>query len=1027
MYEYLDAVVVRASAWTPDQTIGPWPDLTGQAAGPASWRRWLQQIVRIPGFMIAVEQASPVLARRVRGICDGTRTAESDVRRAVLAVMRYLLRASGRATPFGLFAGIAPAHIADLPAVRAGYGHRAVVRADAAWLTAVIERLEAEPELRPRLKVLANGLAFERDGHLVLEHRSSGSAGGAPAHVRVRATRPVRAALALAGGPIRLGDLKDKLAADFPSVSADVIGTLLAGLVAQRLLITNLRPAMTVSDPLGYLVRELDAVCAGKVPEVAGMVGRLREIAAEMAQCDDAPTPATAYRHRACLAVAMAAVRPTATPALAVDLRMDVDLTVPHAVAAEAAKAAGVLVRLAPRSDLGPGWAAWHSRFLERYGPRALVPVVDAVDADIGIGYPGGYLGAPPERPFGGLTERDVKLLAMAQQAALGRRREVLLDDAMVTDLATVPFGAHAQPTTELTVRLHAPSMRALRDGEFTLAIVGVSRTAGTTTGRFLYLFGDDDRNRITALYAALPTATRDALTVQVSVAAPHTATENVARAPQVMAHLLPLGEYHDDGGDSGGRIPLEDLAVTADAHRIYLVSRSRRQPVEPVVLNAVNPVTHTHPLVRFLTEATNALNVPCTVFDWGAAARLPFLPALRYGRTMLSPARWLLAARDLPGPGARWPEWDRALAAWRDEVALPQNVYLGTGDQRIGLDLSEPAHRALLRAQVERTGTALLRATPETAGTAGWIGGHAHEIVVPLATTRQPTRTPPWLKETEVTSRDHGHLPGCDGRFSLKLYGHPDRQTSILTRHLPPLLHELGDQAEWWFLRYHDPDPHLRLRLTLPPDRFTPATAAIGAWSQRLRQAGLVAHVQWDTYFPETARFGGSAAMATAEAYFAADSATALAQLTTGSQANGPDLRALTAASMLDITLALITDAAEAMNWLVKHARTDASPPARALYDQAVTLANPNDHRDLAAQPAGEHIVSCWARRRTALAAYRRALEKNGTPPSVLLPELLHLHHVRIAGTSQSGERACLHLARAAALSWVARTTRRP
>ncbi|WP_182884452.1 hypothetical protein [Microbispora sp. H10885] len=42
-----------------------------------------------------------------------------------------------------------------------------------------------------------------------------------------------------------------------------------------------------------------------------------------------------------------------------------------------------------------------------------------------------------------------------------------------------------------------------------------------------------------------------------------------------------------------------------------------------------------------------------------------------------------------------------------------------------------------------------------------------------------------------------------------------------------------------------------------------------------------------------------------------------------------------------------------------------------------------------------------------------------------VLLPELLHLHHVRMAGTSLENERVCLHLTRAAALSWTARARR--
>jgi len=471
--------------------------------------------------------------------------------------------------------------------------------------------------------------------------------------------------------------------------------------------------------------------------------------------------------------------------------------------------------------------------------------------------------------------------------------------------------------------------------------------------------------------------------------------------------------------------LTLDDLAVTADLRGVYLVSLSYRRTVEPVILNAVNLVQHTHPLARFLLEAPHALRAPCAGFDWGPAASLPFLPALRYRRTIISPARWRLTAADLPAPSADWTEWEIGLTRWRQFIALPEVVHLGGGDQYLRLDLVQPAHRALLRAQVDRVGTAVLRIAPD-ADAAGWIGGHAHEIVIPLAATGQPAEPPRLARE--VTSRDHGRLPGQHGWLSLKLYSHPDRHHAILTRHLPRLADALGSDAQWWFLRYHDPDHHLRIRLAVPHGAFADAAAHVTRWCEEVRRAGLTGHVQWDTYFPETARFGESAAMDAAETYFAADSATALAQLTAITSPRGPRLHAMTAASLLDTAAAFLGDTATAMRWLIDHTRADTSPPDRAIYNQAVRLAQPDDHTALAAHLGGEQIVSCWERRRQTLVVYRRALEETGTlPPVAVLPDLLHLHHVRMAGTSLDSERACLHLARAAALSWTARTRRKP
>jgi hypothetical protein len=71
---------------------------------------------------------------------------------------------------------------------------------------------------------------------------------------------------------------------------------------------------------------------------------------------------------------------------------------------------------------------------------------------------------------------------------------------------------------------------------------------------------------------------------------------------------------------------------------------------------------------------------------------------------------------------------------------------------------------------------------------------------------------------------------------------------------------------------------------------------------------------------------------------------------------------------------------------------------------------------------------MTAWASRRTALATYRDTLVASGeTAPEVVLPDLVHLHVVRMAGLSPDSERACSRLARAAALSWTTRTQGSP
>jgi lantibiotic biosynthesis protein len=1010
MYQYLDAVLVRAPAWDARSLGLPWPDLTGADATTAAWRGWLDQAWQVPEVASAVEAASPDLARQVARIRAAGDVPDAAVRRAVLSVLRYLLRGTSRATPFGLLAGIAPARIGSRAIMRSGSQHQAVAKADATWLTSAVEALETDHGLLPCLTVVATCLAAERNGHLVIGHRSSGSPGSAPERVQIRATRPVRAALDAARFPIRVADLAAKLTAEFPTATSAVIGSLITRLVSLQFLITSLRAPMTSPDPLAALLAELEAAAAPR----DGGTGGLREVSASLARHNRAPDAAAARAERDHATALMRGIRPVKGPTFTIDLRLDWDLVVPEAVASEAAAAAVVLARLARRPALSLGWTAWHARFLDRYGPGALIPVMDATDDSAGLGFPAGYLGSPHQEHGSAMSDRDRALLRLAQQAAMRHEQEITLDDALVAELAGAGPGDPVQPSAELTVRVHAGSIADLDAGRFTLHVLGVSRAAGTVAGRFLHLLDAADRERMRGAYAAVPGVHGDSLLAQISAVPLFARSENVGRSPQVARLLISLGEHRD--GSLAYQVPVSDLAVTADAGRLHLVSLSRRRPVHTVLPSAVDLTIHTHPLARFLLEAPVALAAPCTAFDWGAASALPFLPALRYRRTVISPARWMLTAADLPGQDAGWPRWNDALTAWAGQAGLPRRVYAGDGDRCLALDLAEPSHRALLRADLDRAGRVRLRVAPGP-GELGWAGGRPHEITIPLAETGPAVAPVRW--RGEVTRPGHGHLPGCDGRLYLKLYAPRDLHDAVLTRHAPELAARVGGQASWWFIRYDDPGPHLRLRLTLGAREFGPAAEQAGAWTSELRDAGLISRVSWETYYPEAARFGGTAVMDSAEAFFAADSAAAVAQLTASAGKGGPDSSALTAASMADIAAAATGDDAEAMRWLSGHASADSSPPPRAIYDQAVALV-------CESRPNGD-VAQAWLARRAALAGYRSALEQAADISLTdLLPDLLHLHHARIAGPDIAAERACLHLARAAALSWLARARKK-
>jgi thiopeptide-type bacteriocin biosynthesis protein len=1023
-FECAGIPVIRAAAST-GLELTPWPGLSAASAGIEPWCQWLQEAWALAEVAEAVGHASPVLARQVSALAAGSSRPDArQVRRMVLATARYLLRMTGRATPFGLFAGVAPASFGPVPAVDWGTGHRALARADASWLAAVTAQLEDCAELFGRLTVGTSNLCFVRGGRLVLPCAPGPDDGGGTVtgEMSIRYTAAVQMAVESARTPVRCADLAARIAAEFPVGPPSAAGRMLAALARQRVLITSLHAPGTVTDALGYLLAQLDAAGADCVPRAARTIGLLREVRDGLARHNHAGTAQARQDIRAVTAATMTAISATAPQPVALDLMLDCAVVLPAGVARESEAAVSALARLSPHPFGTPAWQAYHNRFFERYGIGALVPVLDVTDPDSGLGFPDGYLGTGVPEPCAAASARDDLLLALAQNAALDGAGEIVLDEAAVARLAAGDLARmRVPPHVEACFQVLSPSLPALGHGEFELAMVSVSRGAGTMTGRFASLLGPRGRQQAADDLAGVPASDPGTVPAQLSFPPLDPGMAHVTRVPALLPATISLGE-HRAGDDSV--IGLDDLAVSCDSQRLYLASLSRGERVEPVLPHALELRAHTPPLARFLAEIGRAQAAVVTGFDWGAASVLPYLPRVRYRRAILSPARWLADPSGLPGRDAAPGEWEQALAAWRTRRRVPRHVFLAGGDRRLRLDLDLAAHREVLRAHLDSAGHTVLSEAPDPAAH-GWLGGHPHEIVVPMAAARPlPWPGVPPVSTARLARRDCGHQPAASPWLYARLYGHPGRQAEIIGAHLPGLLAGWDEPPLWWFIGYRDPRWHLRLRIALrDPGEFGTAARRVSTWAARLRRDGLLGDAEFAAYHPETGRWGSGPLMAAAEDVFAADSRALAAQF---AQPSRPHPQALAAAHFTAITAGFCGSAAAGMSWLAGHVTAPSpTPTPRPVLAEAVRLADPRGGwAALRAAPGGQPITSAFAPRDQAIARYRALLATAGDmDPDAVLVSLLHAHHIRAAGIDRDDEHACLRLARAAALSYQART----
>ncbi|MFI1369313.1 thiopeptide-type bacteriocin biosynthesis protein [Streptomyces griseochromogenes] len=1079
----------------------------------ADAERYLAALTADERIREALAISSPSLDRALRGLLDGAPMKPAAVRKLVLGVTRYVLRAAARPTPFGLLAGIAPVSFADGCRIRVGDAHRAAVRPDSGWLLGLVRPWESESALLRKLRVVAHDLGFRRGSRWVLPVSPAPDESDASAsrteEVSVRLTGPVRLVLERARSPLPAGELAALLAEAYPTAGSAVVERLIADLVRQGFLLTELRPPLTRTDPLRHVHDVLVSVAEWEKADTLARVAKLLDgLAAE-------PVGAGAARwHTA--ADRLRALHRHDRP-LQVDLRMDTEVTLPAAVLREAERAAAALWRTAPKDDPVPHLTEYHTAFVERYGIGRAVALLDVLDPHTGLGTPAGY-DRPGERGTqGGATgadpARDRVLAELALTALADGQREIVLDEATLDRLSrTVP--QPAPNAAELCVQLTAESREAVAQDEFGLV---VSQTTGSTApgallGRFAYLLDDGEPIARLAREGAASAARPGAEPVHLDFQPLTGGAANVARVPSYWAGRLAIGCFPDTapgacleavGGTSPGisaGAPVRnarDIALAADDERLYAVDVATGRELVPQSATVLNFVL-APAAVRLLRELPAMGRPLWAAWSWGAlGSTAPHLPRVRYGRTVLAAAHWKLSDPALTDARTGDEEWGRALDAWRARWKVPRHVSVGVLDRRVVLDLEAPLHRALLRRELAGGADPVAYETPEECGPGeNWLRdtrGDAYrgELVLPVFPARplapepassdtvrptasldtvrpaasldavRPTASADAVRPAEsadtVRPAESGDarsvlasttgtlpptgsadaptppLPGAtspspvagptplpatgapvllrsgqeDGRrhrawFYGKLHTVPARQDEVLVEHLPRLLAALPDGGgRWFFIRYADPEPHLRLRFHGDPGQLWSRLApVILDWADDLYEQRLAGRLVVDRYEPETVRYGGPGSLDAAERFFHHDSLTVLEQLgplASGAVTAPPPV--LAAAHYVDLVRQVHGE--QWPEWFLRIPRDEQHQPYAHTHRSEVLglLAD-----DTALAPAAR------ADRARALGAFPAASQRT------VLASLLHMHHNRIAGIQRTAERRSLALARAVA-----------
>ena len=712
------------------------------------------------------------------------------------------------------------------------------------------------------------------------------------------------------------------------------VGGLLDALVEQQLLVSELQPAVTGPEPIHPLIEQLDVLAPG-APMAAEVAATLRAVRDGLLQLDEGGLGAAPAAYRA-ITTRLEALPATVDRSrlLQGELiktpgdRAAAGLALGADILAEIGRGVEILRRLhhPARSSL----ERFRERFISRYEGvevRREVPLVEALDPEEGLGFgpTTGHDGGVSlldglELPAGSADRtvpwgpRQTVLLAKLSEALATGATEIELSEADLDHLANkepLPLPrAYA-----VTAVVAASSAEALARGDVRLLLGGVAGPSGARMlGRFCH--GDPVLQQQVERYVRAEEPPRPGAVFAEIAHLPEPRAGNILHRPLFREYEITfLGA---SGAPVERQIPITDLIVTVDGERVVLRSARLGCEVIPRLTSAQN---YFHPrttaLYRFLAALQDQGVATKLGWDWGPLADAPFLPRVRSGRLILSRARWRITAEEAARLGSlQGAELFRAVQAWRAQRGIPRHARLADYDNELLVDfdnvLSVESFAQLVR---DRDQALLVEALPgpDDLCVSGPEGRFFHELAIPFLHVDAPTtgdpaearatngvvsvdrvgrangavavgdgvaaKEPPRTPVSRVAA--HRRFPPGSGWLFAKLYTTPSTVDTLLRVVVRPLVDRaLGSGAAdgWFFIRFGDPDWHLRLRVHGDPARLhAEVLPLLQDAVAPLLESGQVRRFALDTYERELERYGGPAGMPLCEQLFQADSTAVL------------------------------------------------------------------------------------------------------------------------------------------------------
>lgn len=835
-----------------------------------SYENCLDLIKTHPKFAEAIAIASPNLYQSLQKMID-SKIDEKKLKKIYQSLLKYFLRMSYRATPFGSFSYVWWGEFKPSTSLQLEMDTiEKSVHPDMEWIHLFIETLEKHQDFVKNLKVMVNPLILKEGERYFLQELDSSNKMNL---VSIKETSFTKQVFKLAKQPITYSQLENQLFSFFDQYDKQNTISTLWSIFQKKYLISELH--LPVNEPFHFekfIKTVASANCElnhSAVNETLNTLTNLQQLIDKYVQ--SSPGEGLSY---------LDSISAMATAEKKIDYPLQVvtfskeqkKVSLSHSIQKTLEETADVLLLLTHQRSKLEHLNKYHRDFIEKYGTYRLIPVKEVISSIYGLG--------SPKNNKEKSDEKNSLLDSILSHHQFSESEEIVVDDFIKDHQDLLEKGAEKAPLSlELFFEIISDSPQEMVYGNYTLVMnpVVASTQAGCTFGRFLHLWDDSKSEQLRQFLRIEESLRPDIAFVEATFITPKPRTLNVCFHKNTRSFQLNL--HYQNSADT--TLDLDDIYVGARDENLYLYSKKLNKEILLSLSTAVNSDL-APPIVKFMLEVSEKNFSYFSPFIFSDFKSL-FTPRVRYKNVILSPARWFFDHQNLKiDKNAERDKVEQVLKGKFESKKLPQFLFLSDFDNKLLIDRYHPdAFKILIDHYLTKGELIVFEAYSlrKNAEVQDMKDTHVSEFVVPLVKkqTNQKTFHQAFPSTQQIPLLERVKYSGQSDWIYVKLFLSTDHLPDFISIHLNKFISVLKEKQwidRWFYIRYMEEKSHIRLRLHGSSEIINShVLQVLTSWCMNCIHQQYLSDYSLHNYEREVERYGGPVLIELVEEFFCDDS----------------------------------------------------------------------------------------------------------------------------------------------------------